>query len=81
MNNDGVHRNLLCNYDFSGQKEKPNSQDYDRFVSNCISEIKSLKTTICFNKEQVEDLKRYFGDLEIVKVDYYWVVNKNANNL
>lgn len=61
--------------DLQGKKQRPNNQDFNRFVKTCLKELEKEGKTICFTYEQIEALKiKYNGVLKWKKNESHYIV-------
>lgn len=61
---------VFCNE----KKAKTDMTNFDRFITDCLKELKETRKTICFNIEQVNEIKKMYNNLKITFIDYYWLL-------
>ena len=63
----------------TADKVKINNRRYDAFIKSCLDELKSKGETICFNKKQIDEIKKHVTLTKIVydeRNDCYYVFSK-----
>lgn len=70
---------FYSNISYDVDKCKIDNRRYDAFIKSCVKELECKGETICFNKQQIEEIKQYIELAEIrydERDDCYYLFSK-----